>query len=422
MLKRLLDRNIQYNILSLFNVFIGFLFILYLGRKFGAGTETDIYFVSMVIIGYLGYIVQSVWEAMSPYYIEKKVKDKIASDELYSILLNDLILVSLAVISIYFIMTSFFDFISGEQKSFLDVFVFYLLFQNILLFNKTILNLEHFYASYYFVDIFVYGVLFVTVIFFVKTEILYIAYATLVATFIANVWQAYLIHKKLEVKYSFVFYNSNLKEIYKNSFKLKIGSLLYGSKDIIIASVFTSLGSGMFSLYSYANKFAGVILQVVNAPVVNIFATKANYHVANNRYDLLKSDIKKVLSQTIILFSISGGITYVILPYLLSVLFDDKFSDGDIMMMQNIFLVLLFFYLVVVIENPFARLGSIFKLFTFGLVVNFIFAISILISFGLFKLYELNYIQFLCLVIVSQLFNLSLAYLRYKYYLRNRIK
>jgi putative peptidoglycan lipid II flippase len=308
-------------------------------------------------------------------------------------------------------MTSVFDFISTEQKNFLDVFIFYIFFQNILLFNKAILNLEHFYASYYFVDIFVYGVLFMTVMFFVETEILYIAYATLIATFIANMWQSYLIHKKLDIKYSFIFYNSNFKEIYKNSFKLKIGSLLYGSKDIIIASVFTSLGTGMFSLYSYANKFAGVILQVVNAPVVNIFATKANYHVANNRYDLLKNDIKKVLSQTIVLFGISGGITYMILPYLLSVLFGDKFSGNDILMIQSIFLVLLFFYLVVVIESPASRLVNIFKMFNISLLISFVFFILIAISFFAFKIFNLGYIKFLFLVILAQLSNLLIAYI-----------
>jgi len=411
MIKKLFDRNIQYNILSLFNVFIGFLFILYLGRKLGAGTETDIYFLSIVIIGYLGYLVQSVWESMSPYYIEKKVKNKVESDELYSVLLNDLILVSLFVIGLYFFVTSIFDIITYEQKNFLDIFIFYLLFQNILLFNKTILNLEHFYASYYFVDIFVYGVLLVTVLFFIETEILYIAYTTLIATFIANIWQFYLIHKKLNKKYYFIFYKSNLKEIYKNSFKLKIGSLLYGSKDIIIASVFTSLGSGMFSLYSYANKFAGVILQVINAPVVNIFATMANYHVANNRYDLLKNDIKKVLSQTIILFSLSGGLTYLILPYLLSVLFGDKFSKNDILMIQNIFLVLLFFYLVVVIESPASRLVNIFKMFNISLLISFIFFVLIVMSFFAFKIFNFGYIKFLSLVIFAQLSNLLIAYI-----------
>lgn len=422
MIKSLFNKNIKYNILSLINVFIGFLFILYLGRKFGAGTETDIYFLSMVIIGYLGYIVQSVWESMSPYYVEKKVKDKIESDRLYSILINDLIIVSLFVIGIYFIATSLFDFISNEQKNFFDVFIFYLLFQNILLFNKTILNLEHFYASYYLVDIFVYFILFFTIFYLIETEIIYIAYATLLATFLANLWQFYLIFKKIDINYSFIFYNKDLREVYKNSFKLKIGSLLYGSKDIIIASVFTTFGNGMYSLYSYANKFIGVIMQVINAPIVNIFLTKANYYVTEKQYDLLQNSIKKVLSQTIFLFLISVGLVYLTLPFILSILFGNKFNLEDILTIQSIFLVMSLFYFVVILESPFARLLSVFKLFSFGLIINFIFGLNINISFLLNRIYQLTYMEFLYLVIISQFFNLLLAYLRYKYFLRNKTK
>lgn len=411
LIKKILNKNIQYNLLSLVNVFIGFLFILYLGRKFGAGNETDIYFLSMVVIGYLGYFVQAVWEAMSPYYIELKIKDKIQSDKMYSILINNLGLVALVIIGMYFIFTSWFDLLSLEQKAFLNVFIFYLLLQNILIFNKTILNLEHFYASYYLVDILVYFILFVTVIFFVTdNQISYLAYATLFGTFLAIVWQLYLIRKKLDIKYSIVLYDSNLFEIYKNSFKLKLGSLLYGSKDIVIASVFTSFGSGMYSLYSYANKFSGVILQVVNAPIVNIFATKANYHVANNRYDLLKNDIKIVLSQTITLFILSAGLTYYILPYLLSYLFGSKFSNEDIMTIQFIFLLMSIFSFVIVLQSPFGRLLSTFKQFNQTIMVNIIFASIMVLLYVIFKFSNLHYSFFLYGLIFSQLIQYLFIY------------
>ena len=118
---------------------------------------------------------------------------------------------------------------------------------------------------------------------------------------------------------------------------------------------------GIYSLYSYANKFAGVILQVVNAPIVNIFATKANYHVANNRYDLIKEDIKKVLMQTTVLFVGSATVTYFILPFVLSVLFGDKFSSEDILTIQKIFLVMVMFHFVWIIQSPYGRLISILK-------------------------------------------------------------
>lgn len=416
MIKKLLDRNIQYNFLSLFNVFIGFLFILYLGRKFGASSQTDIYFLSMVIISYLGYFIQAIWEAMSPYYIEKRIKDKKKSDELYSILLNDLILVSFIVVVIYFIFIFIFNVISNQQKDFLNIFIFYIIFQNILLFNKTILNLEHFYASYYFVDIFVYLVLFFTVFYFVEKDITYIAYATLIGTFFANLWQFYLIHKKLNIKYSFIFYNSNIKEIYKNSFKLKLGSFLYGSKDIIIAAVFTSLGNGLYSLYSYANKFAGVIMQVVNAPIINIFATKATYNIANLKYDLLKTNIKNVLSQTVVLFILCGGIIYFVLPNILNLLFDDKFSKNDILVIQKIFLLLSVFFLISVVQSPYGRLLTIFKEFTFQIYINFIFAGCMIVIYFICNKFEYSYDLFLILLIFSQLIQFLLNY----FFLKNK--
>lgn len=414
MIKKLISENIQYNLLSLVNVFAGFLFVLFLGRKFGAGSETDIYFLSLVTTTYLGYFIQSVWEAMSPYYVERKTVDKKKSDELYSILLNDLILVSLLIITIYFIVTPFFDFLSNKQKDFFNVFIFYLLFQNVLLFNKTILNLEHFYASYYLVDIFVYIILFATILFFVDTEILYIAYATLIATFIANIWQFYLLHKKLNINYYFIFYNKDLKEVYKNSFKLKIGSLLYGSKDIIIASVFTNFGSGMFSLYSYANKFAGVILQVVNAPIINIFATRANYYVANRRYDLLKNDIKKVLFQTTVLFSLFAVSTYFVLPYLLLYLFDDKFTCENIVAIQFIFLAMSIFNLILVIQSPYGRLMTIFRMFNKIITVNVVFIGVLILIYLVFNVFKLNYLYFLIGLVFCQIVQSSIIYVYFK--------
>jgi putative peptidoglycan lipid II flippase len=420
LIKKILNKNLQYNVLSLINVFIGFAFIVVLGRKFGAGSQTDIYFLSIVIITYLGYFVQSVWEAMSPYYIELKIKDKKSADELYSILLNDLILVSILIISLYFVVSSSFDIISLEIQEFMNIFIFYIIFQNILFLNKTVLNLEHFYASFYIVDIFVYIILFIIIFFVINTELIYLAYGTIFATFIANIWQFYLIFKKLDINYKFQFYNNNLKDIYKNSFKLKIGSLFYGSKDIIIVSVFTSFGSGVYSLYNYANKFAGVILQVVNAPIVNIFATKANYLVANKQYDLLQVNIKKVLIQTTVLFISSATIVYFILPFVLNILFGNKFNNEDIMIMQSIFLIMIIFYFVILIESPFARLGSIFKLFNFGIIINIIFGGMVYIGYIIFNYFELDYISFLFILIFSQISNLLLAYLRYKYFLKEQ--
>jgi len=416
LIKKLLNKNIQYNLLSLINVFIGFLFILYLGRKFGAGKETDIYFLSVVIITYLGYFIQAVWEAMSPYYVEVKIKNKEKSNKLYSILLNDLILLSFVIIGCYFVVTFLFNIISSEQKEFLNIFIFYLIFQNILFLNKTILNLEHFYASFYFVDIFVYSSLFFVV--YNSNNIIYLAYTIILATSLANIWQFYLIFKKVGIRYTFSFFDKDFIDIYKNSFKLKVGSLFYGSKDIIIASVFTSFGTGVYSLFSYANKFAGVILQVVNAPIVNIFTTKATYLVAHKEFDKLQQNIKKVLFQTVSLFIASVTITYFVLAYVLNIVFGNKFSSENIKTIQEIFLVMSLFQLVVVVESPFSRLISIVKNFNYGVFLNIIFAVLLVCGYSVFKIFDLSFYQFLYILILTQFSNLILAYNNYKKFLK----
>jgi len=381
LLKKVLDKGVFYNILSLLSVFLGFVFIVLLGRKFGAAKETDIYFLSVVVINYLGYFVQSVWEAFTPYYAEIKIKDKSRSDRLFSILLNYLVISALFLISLYYLIGDAFSvsFLNSDLKSFLNVFIFYLLFQNILFLNKTILNLERFYASFYVVDIFVFSVNIITVLFFVKESVLIIAYSTILSTLLANLWQFYLIFKKMNMRYYPSFYMEEIKEILQNSFKLKLGSFFIGIKDIVIASVLTSFGSGVYSLYSYANKFLGVILQIINAPVVNIFAAKATHLIAKNRLKKSLALMKGVLSKTTLFYVVSIVFTYYMIPFIIKLLFSQKFTFENIITIQRIFFIMSFYYLCTVFYSPVGRVLTILKKFNFLLVADFVFMAVLLI-------------------------------------------
>lgn|GEM_PF-1357094 len=380
MFKKLFDKSFFYNILSLFSVFLGFVFIVLLGRKFGAGKETDIYFISVVIINYLGYFVQSVWEAFTPYYAEIKIKNVKKAYKLFSILLNYLVIVSLILIILYFLISFFkVSFLSQELKSFLNIFIFYLLFQNILFLNKTILNLEKYYASFYIVDIFVFLVNIITISFFVKNDLILIAYSTLIGTFLANLWQFYLIFKKMKMRYYLSFYMEEIKDIVKNSFKLKLGSFFIGIKDIVIASVLTSFGSGIYSLYSYANKFLGVILQIINAPIVNIFAAKSTHLIAKNQLKESLSLMRGVLGKTVILYILAVLATYYLIPFIIEILFSNKFTFENILVIQKIFFIMSFYYFCTVIYSPLGRILTILKKFNFLVLSDFVFSAVLLI-------------------------------------------
>lgn len=419
-IKKLSGKNIQYNILSLINVVIAFFFVLLLGRHFGVGSETDTYFFSIVVVTYLGFFVQAAWEAMRPYYVKLKIHDKQSSYELYSVLLNVLVVLSFVVIGLYFLISRNVSLLTADQKAFLDVFVFYIFFQNILLLNKMVLNLEEYYASFYLVDIFVYSANAIVVIMFLKAEIVLIAYSTIIATCIANLWQFYLIFKKISLKYRFKFYCNGISEIYKNSTKIKIGALFYGAKDPLLATIFLSLGGGLYSLYSYANKFVSALFQITNGPVMNVYVTRLNNMVAKNEFSKINTLIKKVHFETLVLYLVSIVLFYFFMPIFLGFFFGEKLTQENIQSIKSIYIYISMFYLVIVLEAPFARTMGAFKLFDYSLFVNFVFFVFLLVLYVFFKVTNFSYDVYLIIVIFAQITNLILFIARNKIYLKDK--
>lgn len=414
------SKSLQYNLLSLINIAISFVFIIFLGRKFGAGASTDVYFVSIAIVGYLGILAQCVWGAMSPYYAKLKVENLQLASRLYSVLLNNVIIISFAEILLYFLITNNFRVISPEKKEFLDIFIYYLVLQSIILFNKSLLNLEKHFAVFYLVDVFITSINLTVLLFFSEGNILIIAYSTIVAAILAVIWQLYLVFFRLNYRYRLSIYQKDMPNIYRNSIKMNIGLLLYGFKDIVLVSVFTSFGSGVYSLFNYANKFSVALFQITNAPIVNVYVAKLNEVVANKKFYEIDSLRKEVLIQTVLLLVIGFTVLYFILPYVLDLFFKDKFSFDNIKEIQRIFSYMAVFYFVVAVNNPYSRAISIFKLFNYNLLVNFIFFTLICSSYLIFKIYTLNYIEILVLFSFAQFTSLVLYIIKNKHFLKRK--
>lgn len=412
-LSKIINKNIFYNLLALSNIIIGFLFTVIVGKIFGLGKETDIYFSSLIIIGFIGSFIKGLWEAFSPDYIKFRISQKNISDEIYSILLNNIVFLSLTIIGLFYIISPYIFFIEKLTLSYLNIFIFYLLVHNVLYYNKALLNLEHYYATFYLVDLFIYIILSLTVYYIHNITLNDIAIILITLTFISVLYQFYIIFFKLKFKYVLKFYNKDYILIYKNSIKYKIGTMIYSVKDLIIVSFFTAFGTGYYSLYSYANKFAMTVAQIVNAPIVNIFTTKLNYLVGEKKYHEIKILIKNVLIQTVPLFTLSSIVLYFSLPFIIETFFGKTINLNNITEMQMIFLYLLIFNIIIVIETPFAKVIFVFKLFNYSIVINIVFISLFLSGYFLIKHFELSYIYLLIILIISQFTNFLLYYKKY---------
>ena len=416
-----MKEKLRDNLLSVSTVVLVFFFLLLLGGHLGVGEGTDIYFVSVMIVAYLNQLVHAVWDAMQPYYVELKEGDSKSSQKLYLSLLYRIIFFSLLLIGLYYLLTTLFLIVPTEQKAFLDIYIFAILFQNILLFNKRILNLERCFASYYLVDIFIYSLNILVLLYLYDTQIEILAYSLVGATFLANLGQFFLLYKREVFSFRFEWKHNSLKEIHYNSAKMKFSSILYNTKEPLFAMIFLASGEGLYSLYSYAYKFAAAIFQVTNTPTINRYVTKINHLVVKQRYEEIENRLKKVLYETLPPFVLVTLVFYIIMPTFLLVTFGEEFSEESILTVKHLFVFMTCFYFVIALETPAMNNIATFKLFNYNLFVNATFSLFMLLIYLLYKFTSQSYELYLYLLIFAQAMNLFLFHFRSKSYIRSQL-
>jgi O-antigen/teichoic acid export membrane protein len=416
---------LKYNLLALGYVSLHFVFIALLGRLFGASTETDVYFLAITVITYLGHIVQGVWEAWTPWYVERLKQDRREADKLYSLFLSWIAAASIVLILGYFLLRGLWDGGSqGALLSFLDVFIGFLLIQNLIFINREYLVLHGYYGMYYAVDILA-SVLKIIGIWWMwdAPSVHDLAWIMLAAYGVGLLWQWVLILGKLKAQLSWAWRAPDDVAILWNSSKMKLGSLAYDGKEILLAMVLTAAGPGIYSLFSYASKFAAVILEVVNAPIMSMFSAKLTHAHEEHRYCDIPPLVKGALSQTVILYLLATAIVYAVMPQVMSAFFGDKFTVDQVDQMRWIFLLLSGYTVTIVLESPFARAVSLFRYYTYGMMLNFIFGGIMLAGYGVLWWFGRtdDYLLFLGVLVVAQTSNYLLYWRKYHAHLKPRL-
>ena len=159
-------------------------------------------------------------------------------------------------------------------------------------------------------------------------------------------------------------------------------------------------------------------MQVVNAPIVNVFIAKISHAMAKKDYTQVWPLIQEVLIKTVSMFFSTSIILYFSLPYILNIFFNDKFTSTDINTIQTVFIYLIVYFSILTIESPFGSVLSLLKMYNFGLLVNVIFFFLMSIGYIIFQSFILEYKYFLLFLIVSQLSNAILYISKYRLEMR----
>lgn len=350
------------NIFSGISLMLNFLLLMIINSKYGISLETDVYFFSIVLVTFISIFSQLIWEAVSKYYIDFETKNNIKSSYLYSSMLNINILFSIIVIFLYFIVTIFTNLIPIYFQNFLNIFIFYTLIQNIYIYNKYILNIKKQYSLFYILDIVIVLFNIITISIIASNDIKLLGIAYILSTSIVLFYQFLLIFYKYKIKYYFVFYIKYFKKVYINSFNLKIGQVLYLTKDIVISIYIQNMNVvGLYSLYTYAFKLVSLGFQVIQLPVFNRYVIELANLLKNKEIgDVINKMLHRYLFKTLLFIGLLYMVMYLFLADILVVLSKDiTFEQIDITKGIFIFLSIgsLIYVLISFLERYLAFIG-----------------------------------------------------------------
>lgn len=399
------------NIFSGISLMLNFLLLMIINSKYGISLETDVYFFSIVLVTFISIFSQLIWEAVSKYYIDFETKNNIKSSYLYSSMLNINILFSIIVIFLYFIVTIFTNLIPIYFQNFLNIFIFYTLIQNIYIYNKYILNIKKQYSLFYILDIVIVLFNIITISIIASNDIKLLGIAYILSTSIVLFYQFLLIFYKYKIKYYFVFYIKYFKKVYINSFNLKIGQVLYLTKDIVISIYIQNMNVvGLYSLYTYAFKLVSSGFQVIQLPVFNRYVIELANLLKNKEIgDVINKMLLRYLFKTLLFIGLLYMVMYLFLADILVVLSKDiTFEQIDITKGIFIFLSIgsLIYVLISFLERYLAFIGlyvDVLKIvlsFFIVLLFFYYFTDTKIIEYAIINLHIIPSSVYLFLVII----------------------
>jgi len=314
---------------------------------------------------------------------------------------------------IVFIVFNVLNYMYIEISGPIFLFSSYLIFYSVINYNKIILSFEERYAQAYLSDIiFNISNIYILFVFFEEIRLMEVTIAYLLSASIVVLYQfIYIPHN---IKSILKTRHLHLKVIIKNSLKLNTASSIYGMKDIVIANTFITIGDGLYSVYSYANKFSSIIVQVINAPILTVYTTKVSRVIASSLHEDAKSQLKKVWGEVTLLYVICTVVAYFILPFIIAIVLSGSIDEKQIDFFLYVFLLISLFNFIITAEAPLIVILNMYHEYDYAIKVNAVFITSIL-AFSYFSRASNSYDFILFGIISSQIINLVLYLLRYKF-------
>lgn len=316
------QKTIKLSIVTGITTFLGFLFHVLLGRKFGIAYQLDSFFIVLTLFAFLGLSNSFLTSLFIPIFNDVKKDDFADSIVFVDVIIKWVVLISLFIVSIVFLFN--FSIIkllaSGfDEKSLAlsveinKIIMFSLIFSGIETVARFTLNALYHYFIPALLGLLrpifnILAIFFLAPIFGIKG----IAISYLASTVVISLILLMYLHFKTGWKFTLCFYHKKLPELFKKSSKMTFAMLIWSLKDVITRNVASRLGEGAVALFAYAEKIIAILIKVVIEPISRVFYAKVSELSASSKWSDIRNLFARVVkvNLSVSFFIAAGTITF----------------------------------------------------------------------------------------------------------------
>jgi len=378
--------KLRYNIFALVQVLISFLNYILFIKIFGVSIMADAYLLSVAILSALQLLQILFIEQFIFFYNDLKIKNIEQAYHFYHSVLLISILTGIffflfSFIGKDFLKLLFFNELDIERQSVLifvlNITLIELLFTPIFTLNQKLLNAEMQFSIPYLLTIIPSIFILIAMGYLIissTVNIELLIYGKIFGVFISLLLSFYFIIR-LRIFKNIKISSILIKDFLFNSIAIRFGHNIHSFCFIpITTNILSYFPLGYPSYFYYAYRIVGVINSISVGPLFNVFQSKLSYNWSAKNIVACQKYMKDFLKYTIPFFVFLSIFIYCILPILLLYV-NPILTRNNTEIIQNLFLILAFWHLVIAVESSNVTLLVAAKKSTIFILANTLFII-----------------------------------------------
>lgn len=358
------------NVLSLINIIFAFIFTLVFAIFYKVTSLADSYFYALIIYSNILLFVQLFYSTFFNIYLH--TQDEKKKNNLYYMLQFEIILISMIVICIYFFATSLFPLLNNSTKTYLDIYIFTLLFIPLIEITIQLMNAKKkFHYAYFYPIGRSFLALTLLLVFQWQSDLMFLAHGFLLYDCLYFIFIFYKAIKILGIQTIYFDYKM-FSIILHKSFMDKTGQFFLALPELMIANILTQQFPGILAFYSYIKKFVIALIQFIFIPQLTMFATQIARFLQKKKFIAIQKSMKRLLLRTIP-YSFLGAFTLgIILPDILTIFLSKEIVSQNFFTIYVILGILYLQNMIIIFEYPYGTIINQKLMFEYGLLVKFI--------------------------------------------------